>query len=179
MHFPSCKQTRRIMFSAQIIAALCAFVAAASVAEAGYLGHAVDYHHVPNYSFEYGVADPHTGDKKSQSETRHGDVVKGHYSLVEPDGTTRTVHYTADPHNGFNAQVTKSGHAVHAAPVHHGAYHGAASYAAPAYYGAASYAAPAYYGHAAPLVSHAYGSPLTFASSLGYGQGYAKISRAH
>ncbi|XP_065341072.1 cuticle protein 7-like [Cloeon dipterum] len=169
-----------MVFSAQIAAALCAFVAAASVAEAGYLGHAVDYHHVPNYSFEYGVADPHTGDKKSQSETRHGDVVKGHYSLVEPDGTTRTVHYTADPHNGFNAHVTKSGHAVHAAPIKAYSYAAPAYQAAPAYYAASSYAAPSYYGgYGAPVVSHAHGSPLAFAASLGYGHGYSKISRAH
>ena len=37
----------------------------------------------------------------------------GYYKLVEPDGTTRTVHYTADKHNGFNAHVEKSGHATH------------------------------------------------------------------
>lgn len=31
----------------------------------------------PKYSFNYGVADHHTGDVKSQHETRDGDVVKG------------------------------------------------------------------------------------------------------
>lgn len=31
----------------------------------------------PKYAFNYGVADPHTGDIKSQHETRDGDVVKG------------------------------------------------------------------------------------------------------
>lgn len=46
---------------------------------------------------------------------RDGDVVKGSYSLVEPDGTIRTVHYTADDHNGFNAVVERSGHAAHPA----------------------------------------------------------------
>ena len=71
----------------------------------------------PKYAFNYGVNDPHTGDHKSQSEVRDGDFVKGQYSLVESDGTTRTVDYTADAHNGFNAVVTKSGHAVHPAPV--------------------------------------------------------------
>ncbi|EAL42197.2 AGAP012750-PA [Anopheles gambiae str. PEST] len=29
------------------------------------------------------------------------------YSLVEPDGTLRTVFYTADPVNGFNAVVQR------------------------------------------------------------------------
>lgn len=44
---------------------------------------------------------------------RVGDVVKGQYSLAEPDGTIRIVKYTADKHNGFNAVVTRVGHAVH------------------------------------------------------------------
>ena len=46
--------------------------------------------------------DATTGDQKSASETRDGDVVKGQYSLVEPDGSVRTVTYTADAVNGFN-----------------------------------------------------------------------------
>ncbi|XP_034232363.1 cuticle protein 19-like [Thrips palmi] len=69
-----------------------------------------DYHAHPKYSYKYGVSDHHTGDIKSAHETRDGDVVKGQYSLVEADGTIRTVDYTADDHNGFNAVVTKSGH---------------------------------------------------------------------
>ncbi|XP_065164443.1 cuticle protein 8-like isoform X2 [Atheta coriaria] len=84
--------------------------------------------HHPKYEFKYGVEDHHTGDKKSQSEVRDGDVVKGEYSLVQPDGTVRNVHYSADHHNGFNAEVSYSGHAAHpevkkvvavAAPVYH------------------------------------------------------------
>jgi hypothetical protein len=67
----------------------------------------------PHYKFDYAVHDPHTGDVKNQWETRDGDVVKGSYSLVEADGTTRTVDYTADDHHGFNAVVRKSGHAHH------------------------------------------------------------------
>ena len=67
----------------------------------------------PKYSFNYGVNDVHTGDIKSQWEERDGDVVRGEYSLVEPDGTVRTVSYTADAHNGFNAVVHRSGPAVH------------------------------------------------------------------
>lgn len=67
----------------------------------------------PKYEYSYGVSDPHTGDHKSQHEVRDGDVVKGSYTVAEPDGTLRTVHYTADDHNGFNAVVEKSGHAVH------------------------------------------------------------------
>ncbi|KAF6215853.1 hypothetical protein GE061_000188 [Apolygus lucorum] len=73
----------------------------------------------PQYSFAYDVQDALTGDSKSQHESRDGDVVQGQYSLVEPDGSIRTVDYTADPINGFNAVVSKSGAAVvkTAAPV--------------------------------------------------------------
>ncbi|CAK1553802.1 unnamed protein product [Leptosia nina] len=77
----------------------------------------------PRYSFNYGVKDPHTGDIKSQQEERNGDAVRGSYSLVEPDGTTRTVSYTADDHNGFNAVVHRTGHAVHPARVLHAPVH--------------------------------------------------------
>lgn len=66
------------------------------------------FHADPSYTFAYQVQDQITGDSKSQEETRLGDVVKGRYSLIEPDGTRRTVDYTADPTNGFNAYVQKS-----------------------------------------------------------------------
>jgi predicted amidohydrolase len=69
----------------------------------------------PQYEFKYGVKDNHTHDIKEQAEKRIGDKVEGYYRLLEPDGTTRTVKYTADHHSGFNAVVTKSGQAVHPA----------------------------------------------------------------
>lgn len=62
----------------------------------------------PKYTFKYGVNDYHTGDVKSQQESRDGDAVKGRYSLVEPDGSIRTVEYSADKHSGFNAVVHKT-----------------------------------------------------------------------
>jgi hypothetical protein len=37
----------------------------------------VDYYAHPKYAYKYGVNDYHTGDVKSQHETRDGDVVKG------------------------------------------------------------------------------------------------------
>ncbi|XP_026471448.1 prisilkin-39-like [Ctenocephalides felis] len=88
----------------------------------GYAGHSFGHDHYahPKYSYNYGVADHHTGDIKSQHEVRDGDVVKGQYSLVEPDGSVRTVKYAADGVNGFNAVVSKSAPTVHAVPVHHG-----------------------------------------------------------
>lgn len=67
--------------------------------------HDDDYDPNPQYSFSYGVSDGLTGDSKSQHETRSGDVVKGSYSLIDADGHKRTVDYTADDHNGFNAVV--------------------------------------------------------------------------
>jgi len=67
-----------------------------------------EHQHEPvHYSFHYDVHDPHTGDVKSQHETRTGDVVTGYYTLVEPDGTVRTVKYKADKHSGFNAVVDR------------------------------------------------------------------------
>ncbi|XP_030567811.1 cuticle protein 8 [Drosophila novamexicana] len=108
------------------------YAAGPALAYAGH-GHpdeGLDYHAYPKYHYNYGVADSHTGDVKSQHEVRDGDVVKGSYSLVEPDGSVRTVEYTADDHNGFNAVVHKSAPTVH-------------------------HAAPAVVAHAAPLISHA------------------------
>ncbi|KAJ3632992.1 hypothetical protein MTP99_009968 [Tenebrio molitor] len=75
--------------------------------------HHEEPHHHPKYVYKYGVEDKHTGDIKQQEETRDGDVVKGSYSLHEPDGTILTVHYTADKKSGFNAVVNRHGHAVH------------------------------------------------------------------
>ncbi|KAI8041176.1 uncharacterized protein LOC128257864 [Drosophila gunungcola] len=70
--------------------------------------YAPQYEH-PGYAFSYGVKDLHTGDVKSQWESRDGDGVKGHYSILEPDGSIRTVHYTADAKKGFNAIVKTVG----------------------------------------------------------------------
>ncbi|XP_055847913.1 uncharacterized protein LOC129913327 [Episyrphus balteatus] len=66
-----------------------------------------DYDNNPQYSFSYDVKDAVTGDDKQQEEKRDGDLVRGQYSLVEPDGTRRIVEYTADSINGFNAVVSK------------------------------------------------------------------------
>ncbi|XP_017774772.1 PREDICTED: cuticle protein 8-like [Nicrophorus vespilloides] len=66
----------------------------------------------PQYSYQYGVQDDHTGDVKNQHEERDGDVVKGYYTLVQPDGVTRIVHYSADSHNGFNAEVVYKGEPI-------------------------------------------------------------------
>lgn len=77
----------------------------------------------PGYAFSYGVKDLHTGDVKSQWESRDEGIVKGHYSVLEPDGSIRSVHYTADGKNGFNAVVKTHGPNNH--PIHdaHGVAH--------------------------------------------------------
>ncbi|RVE48699.1 hypothetical protein evm_006665 [Chilo suppressalis] len=128
--------------------------------------HGADY-----TSFSYGVSDPHTGDVKSQHETRVGDSVVGQYSLLESDGSKRTVDYAADAHSGFNAIVRKDPALVaHAAPVV--AHAAPVAYAAPVAAHAAplAYAAPvaAYAAHAAPAIS----SVSAYSTSLAHG-GYA------
>jgi len=66
---------------------------------------------VAQYSFGYSIADTETGDSKTREETRNGDVTTGSYSVADPDGRIRTVTYTADAVNGFQAQVTYDGEA--------------------------------------------------------------------
>lgn len=51
--------------------------------------------------------DGSTGDTKAAWEERNGDSVRGEYTVVDPDGTLRTVTYTADDKNGFKAVITK------------------------------------------------------------------------
>lgn len=82
--------------------------------------HHLEYDADPNYGFAYSVHDSHTGDVKSQEETRHGGSVRGSYSLIDSDGFKRIVDYTADDINGFNAVVRREPLVHHAAaPIHH------------------------------------------------------------
>ncbi|XP_026272315.2 larval cuticle protein A2B-like [Frankliniella occidentalis] len=116
-----------------------------------------DYDPNPSYNYNYDIHDSLTGDNKNQQESRQGDVVQGSYSLVEPDGSRRTVEYTADPVNGFNAVVHKDGPAVAVKAVAHApvAYAAPAAYAhAPVAHAPVAYAAPAAY--AAPIAKVAY-----------------------
>ncbi|XP_075971021.1 uncharacterized protein LOC142973268 [Anticarsia gemmatalis] len=146
---------------------------AAPAAVAYHAAPAVVAHHAepfdahPKYEYNYSVADSHTGDNKSQQESRDGDVVKGSYSFHEADGSVRTVEYSADDHSGFNAVVHNT--APTAAPVHvkavpaysivrHDQPHGIAkvAVAAPVAYHAAPvayHAAPAHYSSAAAVSS--------------------------
>ncbi|XP_026763781.2 larval/pupal rigid cuticle protein 66-like [Galleria mellonella] len=111
-------------------------------------------------SFSYGVSDPHTGDVKSQHETRVGDSVVGQYSLLESDGSKRTVDYAANAHSGFNAVVRRDPALIaHAAPV--------VAHAAPV----VAHAAPVV-AHAAPIAPVAYAAraaPLAYAAPYAHG----------
>ncbi|KAI8437642.1 hypothetical protein MSG28_011893 [Choristoneura fumiferana] len=84
-----------------------AYAAGPVVAAAPVAARLEEFDPLPQYRFGYDVADSLTGDYKSQTEQRDGDVVQGQYSLVDPDGTRRIVDYAADPVNGFNAVVRK------------------------------------------------------------------------
>ncbi|XP_042235001.1 adult-specific cuticular protein ACP-20-like [Homarus americanus] len=85
----------------------------------GYDGGHVHYAPIP-YDFGYGVADQYTGTDFGHTEHSDGNVVKGRYYVRLPDGRKQIVTYTADHHNGYQAQVSYEGHALHhvAAPVY-------------------------------------------------------------
>jgi hypothetical protein len=140
---PVAKYAAPLAYAAPVAkyAAPLAYAAPAVAKVAAPVAVDTDYDPNPPYSYAYDIQDALTGDSKSQHESRDGDVVQGSYSLVEPDGTVRTVDYTADPVNGFNAVVHKT---PLTAPV--------AKVAAPV-----AYAAPAVARVAAPL---RYASPL-------------------
>lgn len=94
-----------VVANAPVVAARAAPLVAAAPVVAARLTELDDAH--PQYQFAYNVQDALTGDSKTQEETRDGDIVKGSYSLIEPDGSRRIVNYYADPINGFNAVVQK------------------------------------------------------------------------
>lgn len=138
--------------------------------------HQLEEHSPAQYDFSYSVNDPHTGDVKEQHESRQGDNVQGQYSLVEPDGQRRTVQYTADAVNGFNAVVLRDGvsqHATNLAPV--------ASVASLPTVTLAHRSAPlATISHATPLTYTQHAAPITtyatqqhLATPLAYTQKFA------
>ncbi|ODN04483.1 Adult-specific cuticular protein ACP-20 [Orchesella cincta] len=54
-----------------------------------------------------------SGDFKQAYEVREGDITRGAYSVLQPDGVVRTVRYTVDPKGGFKASVTNTGLGYH------------------------------------------------------------------
>jgi Insect cuticle protein len=69
--------------------------------------YAANYEGPSDYSFNYEVNDPTTYDVKSQSEYSKDGYTAGSYSLIDADGLRRTVDYTADDYNGFQATVRR------------------------------------------------------------------------
>ncbi|XP_028173140.1 cuticle protein-like [Ostrinia furnacalis] len=116
-----------------------------------------------HYEFQYSVHDEHSGDIKQQQEARAGDAVHGSYSLLQPDGLTRVVDYSADKEHGFNAVVRYEGHPA-PAPAHpvklaYAAPVAKVAYAAPV--AKVAYAAPvAKVAYAAPVAKVAYAAPV-------------------
>ncbi|XP_052901445.1 cuticle protein-like isoform X2 [Anopheles moucheti] len=160
-----------VTFAALIAVARAGLIASPAVSYAAapvaYAAQPEEYDANPHYSFSYGISDALTGDSKSQQESRSGDVVQGSYSVVDPDGTKRTVEYTADPHNGFNAVVHReplAAKVVAAAPV---------AYAAPVAK-TISYAAPVATKTlvASPAISYA--APV--AKTISYAAPVAKLA---
>lgn len=56
------------------------------------------------FDFNYGVNDEYGNDYRHNAIS-DGDVTKGEYRILLPDGRTQVVKYTADWATGFHAQV--------------------------------------------------------------------------
>ena len=81
------------------------FFALVAVASAGII---VKQAEAPaNYDFNYAVNDASTGDVHSQQEKAENGAIRGSYMLNDADGFLRTVEYTADDVNGFQANVRR------------------------------------------------------------------------
>lgn len=57
------------------------------------------------YSFGYRIRDYKHGNDYGHEETRDGEVAKGRYHVLLPDGRMQNVEYYADP-TGYHAKVT-------------------------------------------------------------------------
>ncbi|CAG4936791.1 unnamed protein product [Colias eurytheme] len=66
-----------------------------------------DFDANPSYQFGFDVNDDQFTNYQNRKEQRDGDVIKGSYSVVDSDGFIRTVTYTADPKEGFKAEVSR------------------------------------------------------------------------
>lgn len=90
---------------------------AESQAQVAAEGLGPDGEHEPGmpFDFTYAVKDDVGNDFSHQAES-DGDVVKGEYRILLPDGRTQVVKYTADWKNGYNAEVTFEGEATYPEP---------------------------------------------------------------
>ncbi|XP_047470380.1 cuticle protein 18.6-like [Penaeus chinensis] len=108
------------------------------------------------FDFAYGVVDHYSGNDYSHNSNSDGNVVKGEYRVVLPDGRTQIVSYTADHETGYVAEVSYEGEAQYPETK---PYQPASAYSAPA----PAYKAPDQtYGTPAPVYetpAHLYGAP--------------------
>ncbi|XP_031626087.1 cuticle protein 19.8-like [Contarinia nasturtii] len=152
------------MFKAIVICSMVVFANAGLLPQHGVESYEV--HSPAQYDFSYSVHDAHTGDVKQQSESRRGDAVQGSYSLIEPDGNKRVVHYADDGHSGFNAVVEREG------TVHHQPQQVAVAHAAPI---AVAHSAPIAVAHSAPIAV-AHSAPIAVAHSPALALSHGHIS---
>ncbi|KAL1517059.1 hypothetical protein ABEB36_000873 [Hypothenemus hampei] len=66
-----------------------------------------DYDPNPSYQFGFDVKDDQFTNYQTRKEERDGKKITGSYSVVDADGYIRTVKYTADPKEGFKAEVSR------------------------------------------------------------------------
>ena len=72
-----------------------------------------DLSHKP-YGYQYGVEDTETNTSFQKSEAKDAaGVVSGSYVIALPDGRIQTTKYTADPVQGYRAEVTYQGSPVY------------------------------------------------------------------
>jgi Insect cuticle protein len=130
--------------------------------------YAPNYEGSSDYSFSYDVNDAQTYDVKSQSEYSKNGYVAGSYSLIDADGLRRTVDYTADDYNGFQANVRRE-------PT--GSYNGykPQGYAVAGYNGGYSGAYPRY--QAGYGAGHGYGAGAGYRQGAAYGSTYGAYPR--
>ena len=73
------------------------------------------------YTYNYAVDDDLSGSHFSQQESDDGTgVIQGSYSVLLPDGRTQHVNYHTKDYDGYVAEVTYDGHAVHGGGYGHG-----------------------------------------------------------
>ncbi|XP_065164259.1 larval cuticle protein A2B-like isoform X2 [Atheta coriaria] len=60
---------------------------------------------VDDYSYSYSIQKPEYGIVTHHWEKRHGSVVTGGYSMLDPNGKVRVVEYHVDGGHGFKAFV--------------------------------------------------------------------------
>lgn len=65
-----------------------------------------------SYQFGFDVKDDYFTNYQNRKEQKENGKITGSYSVVDSDGYIRTVTYTADPKEGFKAEVKSSLHCL-------------------------------------------------------------------